>query len=245
MATAAPIPPEEKASGTIRFRHGKPVTLAGIALIVLLPKPFSVAGAAIGQQSPALAQLLPVAGVATALVITWVLVRLQGTSWRDYGLSRPKSWVRTIALAFAATVVCLFLTTGINVLMIMLSGTFPDVSRFDFLRGNAGALATGLVSVWLIAAFPEEMIYRGYILAALAYVFGGTRKAWLLSAAVSSLVFGLLHFYQGPAGIVVTGSAGLIFALIYLVVRRNLWVTIIAHGLMDSLAFVLIYLGAA
>jgi hypothetical protein len=38
-------------------------------------------------------------------------------------------------------------------------------------------------------------------------------------------------------------SAGFVFGAAYLLVRRNLWVTFLAHGFLDRLAFLAIYIG--
>ncbi len=50
------------------------------------------------------------------------------------------------------------------------------------------------------------------------------------------------HFHQGPGGMLGTGFVGLVYGIVYLVSGRNLWVTIIAHGLTGSSSFILLYL---
>ena len=64
--------------------------------------------------------------------------------------------------------------------------------------------------------------------------------AWLGSSAL----FSLAHFAEGPMGLVTNGVFGLVLGASYLLSGRNLWVTIIAHGLANTLRFVLLYLGA-
>ena len=61
---------------------------------------------------------------------------------------------------------------------------------------------------------------------------------------MSAVLFGAAHFAEGPLGIFMMGSFGLLQALIYLRTRKNLWVTIIAHALLNTLRFVLIFYGA-
>ena len=70
-----------------------------------------------------------------------------------------------------------------------------------------------------------------------------TKLAWVAAAVVSSIVFGLFHSYQAPIGIIRTGAIGLVFALAYLVVGRNLWPLVLAHGLIDTLDMIGHYLG--
>jgi len=46
------------------------------------------------------------------------------------------------------------------------------------------------------------------------------------------------HFYQGPSGILLTGTTGLLIGAAFLLVRRNLWPLVIAHGLINTISFV-------
>jgi hypothetical protein len=55
--------------------------------------------------------------------------------------------------------------------------------------------------------------------------------------------FGLAHAYQGLTGILDEGLVGLLLGLVYLGAKRNLAVPIIAHGIGDSIDFLLIFLG--
>ena len=63
------------------------------------------------------------------------------------------------------------------------------------------------------------------------------------AALASSALFGAIHLYQGISGIIATGVSGLVFAWLYLRTGRNLWLSIVAHGVMDTAGFVLIYFG--
>ena len=103
------------------------------------------------------------------------------------------------------------------------------------------------VTLWIFAgftvAFGEEMLVRGFMMNRLAQLFGSTRAAWATALVISAVIFGLMHVYQGTMGVLLTGAVGLVFGAAYLIVRRNLWVTIIAHGVIDTLAFVAFYFG--
>ena len=61
----------------------------------------------------------------------------------------------------------------------------------------------------------------------------------------SSLIFGLVHWVEGPLGVMNTFAMGLILGAVYLRSGRNLWITIIAHGLANSIRFLFLFLGAA
>jgi membrane protease YdiL (CAAX protease family) len=102
-------------------------------------------------------------------------------------------------------------------------------------------LALGLV--WTFAAFGEEMVYRGYLLRRAADIGGRTRSAYWVGLAYVTVLFGLGHFYQGWAGVADTAVTSLLFGSAYLLTGRNLWLTILAHGLSDTIAIGLVYFG--
>jgi membrane protease YdiL (CAAX protease family) len=58
-----------------------------------------------------------------------------------------------------------------------------------------------------------------------------------------SVLFGLGHFYKGPAGMIDSGVAGLILGSAYLLSGRNLWTSILAHGLIDTFGVMALYFG--
>lgn len=82
----------------------------------------------------------------------------------------------------------------------------------------------------LAAGVGEELAYRGYAIGAMAPLLGGP-----VAAVVTSAVFGVLHAYQGPLGIVRAGVLGGILACGFLI-SGSLWPAIIAHVSLDVLA---------
>ena len=97
------------------------------------------------------------------------------------------------------------------------------------------------VGYTLGAAFHEEFIYRGFLLYGLAMFFGGGRGAWLAACLLQSVVFGAVHSYQNPLGILITGTFGFIGGLVYLGSGRNLWPMIVAQVVYNVGRFVLFY----
>ena len=88
---------------------------------------------------------------------------------------------------------------------------------------------------WVIlsitAGICEETGFRGYVLTKLNLFL----KNWYLTVAISSLCFGLGHFYQGMGGIILTGAYGLLFCLLF-IWRKSLIPGIFAHSLQDLIA---------
>jgi membrane protease YdiL (CAAX protease family) len=177
-------------------------------------------------------------------LVAWASLRLRHLGWRDVGLRRPEKWLLTIGLASFVGVVY----QALDILLIVpfiqrLTGESIDLSQFSFLRGSLPALIIFLIISWTEAAFIEEMFFRGYFLNRLSDLSGQQR--WSLAFAVigNALIFGAAHAYQGITGVVDTALAGMLLGLLYLAARRNLWLPILVHGIIDTLGFVLIYTG--
>lgn len=97
--------------------------------------------------------------------------------------------------------------------------------------------------VWGFAAFGEEIGYGGCLLECAADVGRRSSTAYAFALIISSVLFGIGHYYKGPAGIVNSGVAGLILGGAYLLAGRNLWAPVLAHGFMDSVVLIANYFG--
>jgi CAAX protease family protein len=188
--------------------------------------------------------LIPFSKTPFILLFGWIMMRVRGVKWRDIGLVRFKSWGKTFALGVAGGVFIeafeLFVSQP---LLLRLTGEPPDLSDFKLLHGNLKYTLVALALVWTLAAFGEEMVYRGYVMNRVADLGKGSRAAWVASLVVVSIVFGFAHTYQGVTGVVENALDGALLALMYLRTGRNLAVPIIAHGVTDTIDVLLIFLG--
>ncbi|MEO6533710.1 MAG: CPBP family intramembrane glutamic endopeptidase [Pseudolysinimonas sp.] len=91
------------------------------------------------------------------------------------------------------------------------------------------------VGLGLSAGIFEELLFR---LGLPALVFGITGFG-PLSFAIAALIFGMLHLYQGPLGILFAALLGLAFAALY-VVTGSIAAPIVLHALVDLRSLVLI-----
>lgn len=117
-----------------------------------------------------------------------------------------------------------------------------NMSGYNYLSGNVWVLIGTLIAVWIGSSFAEEVIYRAFLIHRLEGLIGGGKGAKWLAVSISSAVFGLLHFAWGPVGMVQTGFMGLAMGISYLWFKRNLWIVILAHGYMDTVLMVQLYL---
>ncbi|MGE5123474.1 MAG: lysostaphin resistance A-like protein [Acidobacteriaceae bacterium] len=175
-------------------------------------------------------------------LVAWASLRLRHISWRDVGLRRPDRWLLVIGLGLLIGVSYQLLDIfAIAPILERLTGKPIDLQQFDLLRGNLLALIISLVISWTEAAFIEEMFFRGYLFNRLTDVLGSKRWGIIIALLISSLIFGAGHAYQGVTGLIDTTLAGVVLGLLYLVARRNLWLPILTHGIIDTIGFLLIY----
>lgn len=76
----------------------------------------------------------------------------------------------------------------------------------------------------------------------LAALFGNSNNAWIGSAIITSLYFGISHAYQGVVGIISVFLWSFIISLIFNKNRNNLWLLILIHGIYDTIRVTFIYL---
>ncbi len=81
----------------------------------------------------------------------------------------------------------------------------------------------------LAAGLGEELAYRGYVIPVLGALVGVPT-----AAVVSSLVFGVLHVYQGALGMARTAALGGVLAWGFLACG-SLWPAVAAHAILDVL----------
>jgi membrane protease YdiL (CAAX protease family) len=184
-------------------------------------------------------------GITVSLPLAWIMLYLRNKSWKDVGFRKPEHIDLLLRTTLIATAILLPLSYAATHAIQILIGATPNLEAFDVIRGNMTALAGGLVIAWIFGAFIEEFLFRGFLLNTLYEMFSleGHPKwiTWTAAILVTSFFTGIGHYYQGIAGMIGTGLIAVGFSVIYLMNRRNLWSCILAHGLYDTVALVLVY----
>jgi membrane protease YdiL (CAAX protease family) len=184
----------------------------------------------------------------TMFILLWV--KLRGETWASFGLIVPAEWRRTIGyglILFAANLVySMIALQPIEQAVAEFTGSGPNRASqvLGAVTGNFPLLLYLLPFVWLFAAFGEEVFYRGYLMTRFAQFMGEGKIAWGVAVVAQAILFGAAHAYQGPPGMVGIAVGALITGAGTLIWGRNLWPAIIAHGLTDTLGFILLYYGA-
>jgi membrane protease YdiL (CAAX protease family) len=189
-------------------------------------------------------KLIPISKTPELLLLGWISLRVRRLRWRDVGFTRYRSWPVTIAVGvFLGAALETFQLLVTQPILARLFGRQPDLETFRMLTGNIKMTALFIALSWTLAAFGEELVWRGYLMNRVVDVGGRMPRAWAVSLVLVSVVFGLAHGYQGLTGWVEEGIAGLALGLMYLRTGHNLSVPIIAHGVCDTIDMVLIFFG--
>ena len=191
------------------------------------------------------AGLIPLTKTGPLLAVAWLSLRLRGLPWSGIGFVRPASWSRAIAVGTVAgsamELLALFVTEP---LFARLTGADPGLEEFRPLVGNLRLTLLLILVSWAIAAIGEEAFFRGYLMNRLAGLAGGSRASWVVALVIATAMFGAAHAVgQGLTGALQEGFAGLLLGLLFLASGRTLTIPIIAHGVANTVAFVLIYFG--
>lgn len=179
--------------------------------------------------------------------VAWVSLWLRRLGWRGVGLNaNGLSWWLTLLIGLVGGI-------GYQVLDVLviapvlerITGVPIDLSQFDILQGNLLLTIIALALSWTMAAFGEEMVFRGYLLHRLADLFQYVEQRWMLAVVLSAVIFSIGHFYQGITGVMDAFLAGIFLGGLYVFSRRNLWLPILTHGVINTAGFLLLYWGIA
>ncbi|WP_333788308.1 CPBP family intramembrane glutamic endopeptidase [Methanomethylovorans sp.] len=155
------------------------------------------------------------------------------------GFRKNISWLNMMMTILVLVVIWTLLHLSVFMPVLNhLTGTTQDLSAFENLKGNFNQLLFFLVLTWTLAAFGEEIVYRGYLQKRILDLFGDTRTGIILAVGISSLLFGLAHTEQGTIGVILTFLDAIFFSLIKIHYDNNLWAAIFAHGTSNTIGLV-------
>lgn len=230
------------------LRMSKVAQSCELAIVFLVPLALLKVAEPLFGESPISHHAAVSLAIVFMIVLVWLGLRLRGQTWTHFGLIFRLGSRRTIIRTFLQSLIALvgavaaFIVAAIVMANIVGIPDQPEMSGYDYLRGNLPMLILSLLAVYITASFGEEVIYRAFLINRIAEFGSGSKGAWRLAVVLSSVAFGLAHGDWGLAGMVQTGCMGLALGVSYLVVRRNLWVTILAHGYMDTILMLQLYL---
>jgi len=216
MTTSRPIPAATLA--------GLGVAAFGISAVLLLFKALAPAGQF--TASFVLARELAIFGVAGLLLL--IVTRGEKRDLASLGL-HGRHWGKSLLWSAGIYLVAMLAAlTGIGLSRALGIQELPAFSRYQNIP------IWVMTFIMLRAGVVEELCYRAYLYERLEQITGN----WIVSLLLPALFFGLLHYTQGPQGIIVGFAVGLVMALAYRQ-TRDIKANIIAHFLIDFISQVL------
>src|SRR5258708_38484428 len=132
-------------------------------------------------------------------VLGWISIRLRNGGWKAVGLRKPDSWRKTILWGLAVGVLVVVAGELANALGERIWHTAAKVS--SVIEDAKASWKTALASlglVWTLAAFGEEMGYRGYLLTRAAEAGDRAKLADVGALLAPSILFWYRPYLQSP-----------------------------------------------
>ncbi len=173
-------------------------------------------------------------GITIALLFLWWLAT-RGLD--ELGLVTPGGWLFWISIVIVIVAIAAFR------MVLKAQASTPEKyatvlkafrERAPFMPRNSGEMRH-FIAISVTAGVCEEIVYRGYLIWYATQFTGAGTGGLLMAVALTSLVFGLGHIYQGVGGAIQIFAAGLFFGGIYML-SGSLWVPMAAHAIIDIVA---------
>ncbi|MEO1053786.1 MAG: CPBP family intramembrane glutamic endopeptidase [Bacteroidota bacterium] len=177
----------------------------------------------------------------TTVGVATLLLHYGKQSWKDLGLTKPNSYLKSLgvaAITLVGTVVSIMIFE-IFLRDILFTRVDPvsETERFSELKGNIPYFFSIIFFVW-IESFLEELQDRGFSLNRFEALFKKIPLSTVLTILSQAAIFGFRHSYDFSPRSVTTGLIGLVFGTIYVLTGRNLWPLIFAHIFLNSMSMI-------
>jgi membrane protease YdiL (CAAX protease family) len=183
----------------------------------------------------------PGLGVLGALVLIGLALGVRGEGLASIGFRAPEDWTATLLHGvLLGAALQLFAIVVLDPWSERVTGRPPDHDLVEAVRGDGRLFGLWLVVVWTFVAFVEEAIFRGFLMTETARILGTGPLATTVNVVLASAVFGVAHGYQGPAGILATGLVGLVLGAAFVASGFEIWLVVIAHGVVDTVGLALV-----
>jgi uncharacterized protein len=159
------------------------------------------------------------------------------------GEHRPgaRAWLADIGAALLYWLIAISALAVLGNVLVKISGSHIDPQKIGAVTQKLAPTTAVEMLLFLMlsvsAGFCEELIFRGYLQQQFARM---GHRLWI-GVALSALVFGSAHGYEGIAGMLLITAYGAMFGVLALL-RRGLRTGMIAHAWHDSVSGVALVL---
>jgi len=178
------------------------------------------------------------------LLFVWLVLKYSNETFSDIGFSfkqfNPKSiFIGAIVAVLTLSFMQLVFFPALEY-FVTLEET--DVELYDFIRENKWQYFFIIIMAWLIGGFYEEIVFHGFIFTRLEKMLPG-KYATSIAFMVTVIIFGAYHFQLGADGLINALFVGAVYLALFLFYKRNLWYSIICHGVYNTIVITMIYHG--
>lgn len=187
--------------------------------------------------------LIPLFGYSIPILLfVWIVLKYSNETFSDISFSFKRFKTNSILIGSLAAVVSLSFMQLVFFPILEYFVTFeePDIELYDFIRENKWQYFFTLIMGWLIGGFYEEIVFHGFIFTRLEKMIRGEYSTHI-SFALTACIFGAYHFQLGTPGLINALIIGSVYLILLLLFKRNLWYSIICHGVYNSIVMTMIY----
>jgi len=181
--------------------------------------------------------------VLVILPLIWGYLKFYGENFSSIGFRFKDLTLNSFLVGGSIGIAYGFFSLWIAAPLLSLLGFAPpNLTDFDFVRGNIISLLC-LIAVAGILVIPyEEIVFRGFIFTRLRVMFAGSKWPFWTSGLLLSALFSMYHYQEG-LGAMLSIFVGAVFSVwMYSVFNGNLWYLIFFHILYDVVMLSAIYL---
>lgn len=181
---------------------------------------------------------------APILIIVWLALKYFGENFSNLGFAFKSLTPKTL---LAGTLTAILIVSFMQLVFFPIVESFfvfdeTEVELYDFIKESKWNFGFILIMAWLIGGFYEEIVFHGFIFSRLEKMFLG-KYSTHISFIITSLIFGAYHIQLGAAGTINALLVGAGYLGIFLYFKRNLWYSIICHGVYNTIVITMIYMG--
>lgn len=182
-------------------------------------------------------------GIIILLVVCLSVMSLKTRkqTWKEMGFSMDDFKLPKIVLGLVLTIIYLLIFQFLIGPVLDCWLPKANLQALGIVKKDIGKLAMYLLATWTMAAFGEELIFRGYLVSRLMDLLGNTPPARLTCVFLSSIPFAFVHTYQGVHGMITAGILGIFQSIVYLVDKKKLVIPIVVHGSFDTVGFISLF----
>lgn len=171
----------------------------------------------------------------SSAISVWVLAALAMLAARASGFSRGELGLRSLDIPTLLLAAGLALGAGLLLMAAARLMRLDETPLLEFLIPRTSDEKIAFAGLSISAGIAEELVFRGFLIAAVIRAGGSLGAA----AAVSVAAFALTHAYQGVTGVIRVALLGVIVTA-PLLMTGSLYPSMLAHAALDLVAGLLL-----